>query len=50
MILTWPQNLVRKSLYFNVDYYKALGQHAFINEEDILQLHISRYFFHKQTS
>lgn len=34
-------NLLRKSLYFNVDYYKQLGEHAFKNDEHILQLHIS---------
>jgi hypothetical protein len=35
------QNLVRKSLYFNYDRYKALGDHAFKNEEHILQLHVT---------
>ncbi len=35
------QNLVRKSLYYNYEYYKDMGTHAFQNEEHILQLHIS---------
>ncbi|KAL8376467.1 hypothetical protein RB595_007522 [Gaeumannomyces hyphopodioides] len=34
-------NLVRKGLYYNVQYYKNLGTHAFLNDERILQLHIS---------
>ncbi|EGR52961.1 uncharacterized protein TRIREDRAFT_53824 [Trichoderma reesei QM6a] len=34
-------NLVRKALYFNYDYYKELGEHAFVNEEFILRLHIT---------
>ncbi|KLU84983.1 hypothetical protein MAPG_04017 [Magnaporthiopsis poae ATCC 64411] len=34
-------NLVRKGLYYNVQYYKDLGTHAFLNDEHILQLHIS---------
>ncbi|KKA28577.1 hypothetical protein TD95_002899 [Thielaviopsis punctulata] len=34
-------NLLRKALYFNVDYYRDLGEHAFKNEERILQLHIT---------
>ncbi|KAK1251354.1 hypothetical protein MKX07_005909 [Trichoderma sp. CBMAI-0711] len=33
-------NLVRKALYFNYDHYKELGEHAFVNEEFILRLHI----------
>lgn len=36
------QNLVRKSLYYNYDHYKALGMHAFKNEERILRLHVCR--------
>ncbi|PON22126.1 hypothetical protein TGAM01_v209000 [Trichoderma gamsii] len=35
-------NLVRKALYFNYDRYKKLGEHAFLNEEDILRRHIIR--------
>ncbi|EFY91735.1 hypothetical protein MAC_02325 [Metarhizium acridum CQMa 102] len=36
------QNLVRKSLYFNYDHYKQLGEHEFVNEDVILRPHISR--------
>ncbi|KAH8897452.1 hypothetical protein GQ53DRAFT_887984 [Thozetella sp. PMI_491] len=34
-------NLVRKSLYYNYDYYKKLGTHAFKNDDQVLQLHVS---------
>jgi hypothetical protein len=34
-------NLVRKALYFNYDYYKELGMHAFKNEEYILRRHVT---------
>ncbi|KAL5594743.1 hypothetical protein BROUX41_001657 [Berkeleyomyces rouxiae] len=34
-------NLLRKSLYFNVDYYKNLGKHAFKNDEHVLQRHVT---------
>ncbi|KAL2889554.1 hypothetical protein HOO65_020096 [Ceratocystis lukuohia] len=34
-------NLLRKSLYFNVDYYKELGENAFKNDERILKLHVT---------
>ncbi|KAG6008702.1 hypothetical protein E4U21_004057 [Claviceps maximensis] len=34
-------NLLRKSLYFNYEHYKKLGQHEFINDEAILQPHIT---------
>lgn len=34
-------NLMRKSLYYNYPYYKDLGTHAFKNDDQILQLHIS---------
>lgn len=34
-------NLVRKALYYNVDYYKAMGTHAFLNDDAILQKHVS---------
>jgi hypothetical protein len=37
------QNLVRKSLYYNYDYYKALGTHAFVNDDAILQLHVCEW-------
>ncbi|KAL6699258.1 hypothetical protein J3F84DRAFT_365357 [Trichoderma pleuroticola] len=36
-------NLVRKALYFNYDRYKKLGEHAFVNDEFILRLHVSKY-------
>ena len=35
------QNLVRKSLYYNYQYYKDLGTHAFSNDDEILRLHTS---------
>lgn len=34
-------NLVRKSVYYNYQYYKDLGTHAFSNDDPILQLHVS---------
>jgi len=34
-------NLVRKSLYYNYDYYHALGKGAFKNEDRIVRLHVS---------
>ncbi|ORY71450.1 tat pathway signal sequence [Pseudomassariella vexata] len=34
-------NLLRKSLYFNFNYYKALGGHEFKNEDGIFQLHVT---------
>ncbi|KAF7551987.1 hypothetical protein G7Z17_g4615 [Cylindrodendrum hubeiense] len=34
-------NLVRKSLYFNYDHYKAIGTHAFMNEGHAFQLHVT---------
>lgn len=34
-------NLVRKGLYYNYDYYKAQGEHAFQNEDVIIRLHVS---------
>ncbi|KAK8066242.1 hypothetical protein PG997_012989 [Apiospora hydei] len=34
-------NLLRKGLWYNYEYYRALGLHAFKNEEPILQLHVS---------
>lgn len=37
------QNLLRKSLFFNYDYYKALGKHAFENNDNILSHHVSEY-------
>jgi hypothetical protein len=40
--LTVFQDLLRKSLYFNYPRYKALGHHAFKNEDDILKLHVCK--------
>lgn len=37
------QDLLRKSLYYNYPYYKALGKHAFQNDNDILQLHVCEW-------
>lgn len=34
-------NIVRQALYWNYDYYHALGQGAFKNDDNILQKHIS---------
>ncbi|EHK21595.1 uncharacterized protein TRIVIDRAFT_152199 [Trichoderma virens Gv29-8] len=34
-------NLVRKALYFNYERYKELGEHAFVNDEFILRLHVT---------
>ncbi|KAF6807364.1 tat pathway signal sequence [Colletotrichum sojae] len=34
-------NLVRKSLYYNYQYYKDMGMHAFKNDDNILKLHVS---------
>ena len=33
-------NLLRQALYYNYDYYKALGKGAFKNEGDVLRLHV----------
>ncbi|KAF2210522.1 hypothetical protein CERZMDRAFT_45518 [Cercospora zeae-maydis SCOH1-5] len=34
-------NLVRQALYYNIDYYRAKGEGAFVNKEPIVQLHVS---------
>ncbi|KAF4977578.1 hypothetical protein FZEAL_5949 [Fusarium zealandicum] len=34
-------NLVRKSLWFNYDYYKDMGTHAFKNHGDVFRLHVT---------
>ncbi|KAF5022922.1 hypothetical protein F66182_5041 [Fusarium sp. NRRL 66182] len=34
-------NLLRKSLYFNYDHYKALGGHAFHNDGEVFRLHLT---------
>ena len=33
-------NLLRKSLYFNYDYYKALGEGAWQNDDAIVKYHV----------
>jgi hypothetical protein len=33
-------NLVRQALYYNIDYYRAKGEGAFVNEEPIVQKHV----------
>jgi hypothetical protein len=37
------QNLLRKALYYNYDYYHALGRGAFVNEDQIVKSHVSKY-------
>lgn len=44
-LLSSSQNLVRKALYFNYNRYKALGEHAFQNDEPILRRHVSEFFW-----
>ncbi|KAI9049225.1 hypothetical protein LZ554_007072 [Drepanopeziza brunnea f. sp. 'monogermtubi'] len=34
-------NLVRQSLYYNIDYYRAQGKGAFVNEESVVRYHVS---------
>lgn len=34
-------NLLRQALYYNVDYYRAKGTGAFLNEEHIVKAHVS---------
>ncbi|KAH8652299.1 hypothetical protein BX600DRAFT_516350 [Xylariales sp. PMI_506] len=34
-------NLVRKTLYFNYDYYKSLGGHAFLNDGEPFRMHVT---------
>jgi len=34
-------NLLRQGLYYNIEYYRKLGTGAFVNEEPIVQRHIS---------
>lgn len=38
--------MIRKSLYFNYDHYKALGGHAFKNDGEIFRLHLSKSHLH----
>ena len=37
------QNLVRQSLYYNIDYYKAKGEGAFVNDDNIVKHHVCEY-------
>jgi hypothetical protein len=39
-VLTGEQNLLRQALWYNFDYYHALGKGAFKNEDRIVQLHV----------
>jgi hypothetical protein len=34
--------MVRKSLYYNYDYYKAIGDYQFDDDEDIFKFHVSK--------
>ena len=34
-------NLVRKGLYYNIDYYRAKGEGAFINNSTVVRYHVS---------
>ena len=34
-------NLLRQSLYYNIDYYRAEGKGAFVNEDYIVKYHVS---------
>ncbi|KAF1811136.1 hypothetical protein P152DRAFT_467481 [Eremomyces bilateralis CBS 781.70] len=34
-------NLLRQSLYYNYDYYKAQGKGAFLNDDHIVRVHVS---------
>lgn len=38
-----PQNLVRQGLSWNFPYYKRLGTGAFVNEDIIIEKHISAF-------
>jgi hypothetical protein len=41
-MLTSEQNLLRKSLAWNFDYYKEQGLGPFSNDADILKHHVSK--------
>jgi hypothetical protein len=43
MVLISKQNLLRKSLAWNFDYYQKQGLGPFSNDPDILKHHISKY-------
>jgi hypothetical protein len=34
-------NLLRQSLYYNIDYYRTQGKGAFLNEDHIVRYHVS---------
>jgi hypothetical protein len=34
-------NLLRQSLYYNIDYYRSQGKGAFLNEDHIVRYHVS---------
>ncbi len=36
-------NLLRQTLWFNYDYYHALGEGAFKNSDEIVRYHVSKY-------
>jgi Mycotoxin biosynthesis protein UstYa len=38
-------NLLRQSLKYNFDYYKALGKGAFVNEDFVVKVHISKCLY-----
>lgn len=42
MLTQTIQNLVRKALYYNYQYYKDMGMHAFKNDDNILKLHVCK--------
>jgi hypothetical protein len=46
-------NLLRQATWFNYDYYRDLGEGPFVNEEDILKVHVSKcchLFFYSRFS
>jgi hypothetical protein len=36
-------NLLRQATWFNYDYYRDLGEGPFVNEENILKVHVSKF-------
>lgn len=36
------QNLLRKALYFNYEYYRDKGESAFQNSEIVVRYHVSK--------
>lgn len=43
IIIETSQNLLRKSLYYNYDYYHAKGEGAFVNEDYIVRKHVCKW-------